>query len=157
MQIKIKLHVLLTIVILFKERNCQLVTMEYCGPIDGVRPIDYPDTYGILLRSICVKPIVRCWAEVVYPWRRQCMRCYRRGRFRSYLRNVGAHAFRSYLSEGESFQTVVECFFCDKELMWVRPAHNCRGCIEQFVMAKEYIDEEVNDFNSVELFIASSP
>ena len=94
----------------------------------------------------------RCWTEIIYPWRRQCMRCYRLGRFSSDLKNIESHAFRSYLTEDEGFETVVECFLCNKELTWVRPAKDCRDCVEEFILSKDKIVEEIEDLKSIEIF-----
>lgn len=120
--------------------------------VDGVKPIDYPATYEILMRSLCVRPRVRAYCEDEFPWRRQCWHCYRPGRYRCTFRSTEAHGYRAKLAMDEHIETVVECFRCDKEIIWVRPAHSCNICISLYLDNKETVEEWVYNGSSIEIF-----
>mgnify|MGYP006961462321 CR=1 FL=1 len=121
------------------------VEFELSQPIDGVRPLDHPERYERLLRSICLQPTERCLVETEFPWRRWCRSCYRQ-RYRLYctIRDPSAHGYRTQLSPDEHWETITECFKCGKVLMNVCPARNCRKCIEIFLDEEEAVNETLD-------------
>ena len=114
---------------------------------------DYLERYANILTGLCIKPMERCFIETEFPWRRQCFRCYRPGRFRTWYRTPKSHGFRSKLSQDDPLATVIECSFCDKKLIEVKPAQDCRVCVEIFLNNEEDIDDAVAlDVFSIEKF-----
>ena len=121
--------------------------------IDGVKPIDHPVRYQQYLRSTCLTPKERCFVEDEYPWRRVCLRCYRPSRLRMHFRSQRSHGYKSRLSKDESFETISECFRCPRQIMDVKPARDCRRCLEVFLENEEEINNAVSvDILSFEKF-----
>ncbi|XP_024867449.1 uncharacterized protein LOC112451801, partial [Temnothorax curvispinosus] len=121
---------------------------EYYGPIDGVRPIDYREgTYQIFMRCMCLSTENN--GEILYversdSRRRLCEECYDRefqpGNFEEV---TGWHSICSPL-HGIDIDTKVNCYFCNQELMWLRPSHQCRDCLEEYV--RNRVDFEIMEF-----------
>ena len=61
------------------------------------------------------------------------------------MREPSAHGYRTQLTEDESWETVTECFYCDKTLVNIRPARECRRCIEVFLDEENNINEALDD------------
>lgn len=108
---------------------------EYYGPIDGVLPIDYIETYALLIASICIKQINN--EEKVYisrdtPKKRLCEECYENlGKPEEYKLLETKHTMHlvAHLQRG----LVYRCCQCTKEVMQRSgQARHCCDCIEEF-------------------------
>ncbi|XP_011859813.1 PREDICTED: uncharacterized protein LOC105557238 [Vollenhovia emeryi] len=119
------------------------------GPIDGARPQDHSETYWMLLRSSCLTKIVNepIYVSKYYTWTKLCVECYFVRRFRGidpYVFKENYHSITSRLHR-LSWEHKLSCIQCKKELMGARPAHQCRDCIEEYLLL---VNEEM--FNTRE-------
>jgi len=113
---------------------------EYYGSIDGVKPRDHPETYGYLLELRCVAPsknqIYQCKPDSY----KICSSCFLKVP-EEYQREyivVPPHS----LVHKNSVENQMNCTRCYKTIVKVRPAEECRGCIEEyFSVDKAYLEE----------------
>ncbi|XP_011859467.1 PREDICTED: uncharacterized protein LOC105556962 [Vollenhovia emeryi] len=121
---------------------------EYYGPIDGARPQDHSDTYWMLLQSSCLQKIVNepIYVSKFYSWVKLCEVCYSERQIRgvdAYELKENYHAITSRLHR-LTWEHKTGCIRCKKELMWVRPAHQCRDCIEEYLVKEDMFNIREN-------------
>lgn len=122
---------------------------EFYGPIDGVKPVDYPDTYQILMRSICMRQeeeIIYVGMEFPYP--KFCEQHYEGQE--GVVRRTRWHAISSPLHDlNWIFKS--DCLVCKRSLFWLRPAHQCRICIEEFLVNKRTFERKFREEQNIEI------
>lgn len=113
---------------------------EYYGPIDGVQPADYPETYSLLNESYCFKktPII-IYAETSYPWQKMCAECYEDRRLRYFDVSTNWHSICSKLYNFD-LNDKLYCIFCGEMIIIFQNANECKMCIEQFLLFKSYFE-----------------
>lgn len=111
---------------------------EYYGPIDGVRPLDWPETYLVLNISKCMKNVGQriIFVKNRYPWKRLCENCYlQRGQPESFNMKTVWHSLCSPL-HGLTLDTKLKCARCNNVVIKFKQARTCRECIEQFLIKR---------------------
>ena len=113
---------------------------EYHGPLDGVRPKDYPETYKCLLELRCVMTIgERLYQRTVDKYK-ICDACFLAIPAENQVEFsiVVPHS----LVHKDSVHDQTKCSFCYKPVVKVRPASDCRGCIEEYLHTDhEYLND----------------
>ncbi|KMQ82564.1 hypothetical protein RF55_22549 [Lasius niger] len=118
----------------------ELLGEEYQGPIDGVRPLDYPETYGYLTELRCVMIAENRLYQSYFDSHKICQACYATAseEQKSEYGIVAPHC----LVHKNSANCQTGCTFCNKCIITIKPAHECSGCIEKYLhTSKAYFDE----------------
>ena len=102
-------------------------------PIDGVRPEDYPDAYQYLINLRCVTLAGGDVIQNTTDYYKMCLTCYESG---SINREQEYHRIPPHnLIHKNSADNQTRCTICGKEIIIVRRASECRGCIEEYLYA----------------------
>jgi len=106
-------------------------------PWDGVKPINYPERYAVLLRCFCIKSTSIVYVQPVHPRRRLCVICYlMHEEPNGYESHEEWHSISTRLF-GLDARDKICCRECGKILMRLQPAHECQNCIETFMVYEE--------------------
>lgn len=113
------------------QQNLYQEDDENChGPMDGVRPHDFPETYEQLLKHFCVKPFslpIYCLDNK----RRVCQDCYENGldnEVRVLYQEGGYHS----MCRNAGVANATKCHVCQRRIAYITPAGSCTECIEEF-------------------------
>jgi len=113
---------------------------KYYGPIDGVCPVDYPDTYYILTRSHCVRAVETIYVASGFPWKRLCRDCHlQRGQPANFMQKTSWHSISIPIWRLPLF-IKTRCSEYDKVIAEISDAEDCRECIEQFLICRGLIE-----------------
>ena len=115
---------------------------EFDGPIDGIRPEDYPETYELFLNCICYTSSQRWFYFNTEDTKLLCVSCFNtecsevQNRFQ---RTEGWHTITTFPRE-------IFCQNCETILLLETLANECTECIEEWLENSEkiLIGEEVN-------------
>lgn len=113
---------------------------EYQGPIDGVKPIDYPEAYEYLMELRCVLALDERLYQNGNSHCKVCITCYNNtpDEYKNEYVIVAPHN----LVHKNSADHQTHCTHCNTWIVQVRPAHECKACIEEYLNAsKDYLDE----------------
>jgi len=107
---------------------------KYQGPIDGVRPEDHPETYQLLRSFRCIIAVNgRIYQSARENYRKICEECHHLmpvERKREYTK-VASHN----LVHENTARTQSRCTICNRRIIIITPAHECTGCIEEYLHA----------------------
>jgi hypothetical protein len=101
---------------------------EFSGPWGGVRPNDYPDTYGQLLRFYCIKYIRPAYHGNN---RTICRKCYHN--INEHEQEQYTESTNHYISTNLVCLRATYCEVCERILVVVSLARNCSECIEEYI------------------------
>jgi len=113
---------------------------EYQGPIDGVRPNDYPKAYEYLMELRCVMALEEYIYQDINDNYKICIECY--NNTSDEYKNAYAPVAPHNLVHKNSADNQINCTYCHKKIVQVKPAHECRGCIEEYLHTpQDYLNE----------------
>lgn len=115
------------------HHQLQMRPDDYFGPIDGVRPIDYPVTYGALRDLRCVKVTRGDIYQKSITNRKVCRDCYLAipADEQVEYNTVAVHC----LVHWTSVYSQPNCNACARTIVIVEYAHHCGDCIEEYLDA----------------------
>ena len=120
------------------ERDDQENNEKY-GPIDGIRPEDYPRRYSTLLQCRCISLIqgVGTFLAIDQVGHIFCQQCVQRYGERPLAQGIlnpryGFHNLTTKIEQS------LNCAICTKSILHSKSAIQCQECIEQFLIS-EYL------------------
>ncbi|KAJ8677517.1 hypothetical protein QAD02_013304 [Eretmocerus hayati] len=114
-----------------KELNTTREEREFYGPIDGVLPQDYPDSYPIIMRSYC---ITNRDTSVLPIYLNPCnLHIYCKFCFTDDLTNHYVPCDNFHIISYREL-TYGHCKDCNELLLTWKPAVNCQYCIEEVLV-----------------------
>jgi hypothetical protein len=117
----------------------ELLGEEYQGPINGVRPLDYPETYGYLMELRCVMIAEDRLHQSFTDSHKICQARYATASEEQ--KNEYGIVTPHSLVHKNSANCQTACTFCNK-CITIKLAHECSGCIEKYLHTnKAYLDE----------------
>lgn len=108
--------------------------------LDGVNPENHPETYGYLLELRCVTSLVIFLWQSLEDGHKICDRCYANASREE--KTTYALVFPHNLVHKTSADHQKNCTFCNKIIINIKPASECRGCIgvAEFT-SRQYLDD----------------
>lgn len=113
---------------------------EFQELIDGVIPRYYPETYGYLMELRCVKLLEDNIYQNTTNNYKICSSCYinTSDERKAEYAIIATHN----LVHKNSVENHQNCTSCDKLIVRIKPADECRACIEEYLHTdKEYLDQ----------------
>ncbi|KMQ86564.1 hypothetical protein RF55_12073 [Lasius niger] len=104
---------------------------EFHEPIDGVRPIDYPEIYGYIMQLKCVMALENPIYQNIIDLHKICNSCYNMtsNEQKDLYEIISPH---NPVHE-DSVNDQIDCTLCNKHIVKIGPAHECRECIGKYL------------------------